>query len=126
MNKFFAAGVVASLAANGVAAKPDSAAENPPVSPPPFAGATAPFPTDLTCEAKPHYRHRKDGKPGREIAVKFSGGKLYGEAEATIAVEGGPSETVKIPATRDGATEVALLLPEGVAVDKAAKVNFTL
>jgi alpha-mannosidase len=86
----------------------------------------APFPTAIECEPRPYYRHRKDGKAGREITVKFNGGKLYGEATGEITVTGGPAETVPLEAVPNGADEVRLLLPDGVAVDREAQVTITL
>ena len=85
-----------------------------------------PFPSDFACEARPHYRYRKDGKAGRELNVKFNAGKLYGAATAEIAVAGGQSETVPLEAMPNGASEVRLLLPEGVAVEREEQVFITL
>lgn len=90
------------------------------------AEESAPFPTNLACQPQPYYRHRKDGKAGREVAVKFSGAKLYGAAKAEVTVTGGPAESIPLDAVRGGIGEVRLLLPPGVAVDKASQVSVTI
>jgi hypothetical protein len=87
--------------------------------------AEPPFPTELKCAPQPVYRHRPDGKPGREIKVTFKGGKLYTAAEMEVLVDG-RTETTNLPATPTGASETTLLLPPGVGVDKDAQVVVTI
>jgi alpha-mannosidase len=88
--------------------------------------ADASFPGGLECQPQPFYKHRADGKPGRTITLKFSGGKLYGEADAAIAVAGYPAETVHFAADPNGAAEKTILLPAGAAVDREAQVSVTV
>ena len=90
------------------------------------AADAIPFPSGFDCQPGNVYRHRADGKAGREITVKFNGGKLYGEADADIAVAGIPTETVHLPADPKGAAEKSILLPSGVAVDREAQVSVTI
>ena len=86
----------------------------------------ASFPLDFTCEPQPFYRHRKDGKPGRELKVDLVGGRLHGEATAEVVVSGGPAETIPLEAVPGGFGDFRLLLPPGVGVDKEAQVSITL
>ena len=88
--------------------------------------ADASFPSGLECQPQPFYKHRADGKPGRAITLKFSGGKLYGEADAAIAVAGYPAETVHFAADPNGAEGKTILLPAGAAVDREAQVSVTV
>ncbi|MEI6175458.1 MAG: glycoside hydrolase family 38 C-terminal domain-containing protein [Verrucomicrobiota bacterium] len=84
-----------------------------------------PFPTDMECVPQAVYRHRPDGQPGREIKIKFVGGKLYGPAEVDIAVAGIAIETVHLAVPKE-ITEQSILLPPGVAVDREAQVSITV
>ena len=49
------------------------------------APAVPSSPSSFDCKVQPYYKHRKDGKPGREVTLLFKGSKLYGSA--TIRVE---------------------------------------
>ncbi|MEI6176298.1 MAG: glycoside hydrolase family 38 C-terminal domain-containing protein, partial [Verrucomicrobiota bacterium] len=80
------------------------------------------FPDDLACTPQPVYQHRPDGKPGREITVKFMGEKLGGTATLEVATKE-KNETIEI--APDAAT-CSVLLPEGIAVKEEAQVTLTL
>lgn len=49
----------------------------------------------MRCAPQPVYRHRPDGKPGREISVSFKDAKLYGPAQ--VSVTDGKTETTELP-----------------------------
>ena len=46
------------------------------------------FPNDIECVPQPFYLHRSDGKPGREVVIKFKGERLFGEAQAEVKATG--------------------------------------
>jgi hypothetical protein len=89
------------------------------------AASDVPFPSGIDCTAQAVYRHRVDGKPGREIKVSFKGAKLYAAAEMKVLVEG-QTETLSIPAMPNGASGTTLLLPPGVGVNKNAQLFVTI
>ncbi len=82
----------------------------------------ASFPDSLRCTVQPYYRHRPDGKAGREVGLVFKGSKLYGGASIEIRT-GKEQETIQLPETRDGYDSVAVLLPSGVGVKKDEEVR---
>ena len=53
------------------------------------------FPEAIECIVQPYYRHRPDGKPGREITINFLGRKFSGKG--TIEIPLGTSATIAIP-----------------------------
>ena len=87
--------------------------------------ADLPFPADLDGAAQPAYRHRADGKPGRELTISFKGAKLYGKAQVEMAVAG-KTETTDLPPGLNGRSTCTVLLPDGVAVKDEAQVALTL
>ena len=91
----------------------------------PVAVSDLPFPSGIECVAQAAYRHRADGKPGREIKVSFKGAKLYAAAEMKVCANG-QTETVNLPVTSNGVSGTTLLLPAGVGVDKDAQLFVTM
>jgi alpha-mannosidase len=89
------------------------------------AAANLPFPDGIECAAQPCYRHRADGKAGREVQITFNGGKIHSAAEMEVLADG-QTETVKLPATPSGLSGTTLRLPPGVGVDKDAQVQVTI
>ena len=51
----------------------------------PPAGNITSFPSAVECVVQPLYRHRSDGKPGREIILNFKGHEFSGKG--TIELE---------------------------------------
>ena len=89
------------------------------------AEAELPFPTALECIPQPFYRHRDDGKAGREIVINLTGAKLYGNATASVECDG-KVETTAVSAKPSGTSSITILLPEGGAVAKDCQVVITL
>ena len=83
------------------------------------------FPGELECIPQPFYRHRPDGKPGREITLNFKAGKLAGPAQVEVAANG-LTETTDLPAIPDGTLSCRLVLPPGVGAKQDAQVTLTL
>ncbi|MDD4193461.1 MAG: hypothetical protein PHI28_19150, partial [Mangrovibacterium sp.] len=84
-----------------------------------------PFPGDMECLSQPVYRHRKDGKPGREIVINFRNGKIGNKARIEVAVDGQTEITNLIP--KVGADSVcSVLLPAGIGIHQEATVRVTL
>lgn len=88
------------------------------------AKATDTFPTFLKCKAKPYYKHRKDGKPGREVMLYFTGGKLSGTAKVKVECSGVTEETV-FPDLKS-ADSLAVLLPAGAGVTKECQARISV
>jgi alpha-mannosidase len=80
------------------------------------------FPDSIRLIVQPFYRHRPDGKPGREITLHFNGPKFTGKG--TIEVEcSGKKEVIKLDANK-GIDHFSVLLPSfaGVKSDCEAKI----
>ena len=82
------------------------------------------FPASIECKVQPYYRHRPDGKPGREVILKFAGGKFSGKGSVEISCQGA-TEVIELD-TKEPIDSLRVLLPDGVAVNSASEVNFTL
>lgn len=82
------------------------------------------FPSSIECAVQPYYRHRSDGKAGREIVVKFVGSKFSGNG--TLDVEcSGVKETTQL-AVADSIDKFPVLLPDGSGVDSDCMVKISL
>ncbi len=80
------------------------------------------FPESVECTVKPYYRHRADGKPGREVILHFAGQKFSGKG--TVKLESGSiSETIPLDVAAP-VDSLAVILPEGLGVNSEAKVTF--
>jgi len=107
---------MAPSAANG---KLDSATTNQ------ATAATLPFPNELEGVPQPVYRNRPDGKPGREILVRFKDAKIVGKAELEVTVDG-RTETTEVALASGGCSECRVLLPGDACVKAASQVTLTL
>lgn len=83
------------------------------------------FPSSIECIPQPVYRHRPDGKAGREITINLKGSKLFDAGVLTVECEG-KTETTIVPANVNGASELTVLLPEGASVTKECQLHVTL
>ncbi len=83
------------------------------------------FPGEMECVPQPVYRHRADGKPGREITLTFKAEKLLGQAQVDVTVDG-RTETTELPAVAGGAASCRVLLPADVGMDRETQVALTL
>ena len=84
-----------------------------------------PPPSGLDCVPQPTYLQRSDGKAGREITVKLTGGKLYTPAELVVKCEG-MTETIPVAAHPNGISQVTAMLPDGKGVTKSCQAEITL
>ena len=89
------------------------------------AEADVPFPSEMECVPRPVYRHRTDGKPGREITLNFKPTKLFGQAQVEVTVEG-HTERTELPPVVGGAASGRVLLPADVGVKQETQVAVTL
>lgn len=83
------------------------------------------IPQKMECIVQPYYRLRKDGKPGREITVRFGDAKLFGKASIEVTC-GKISEMTDLHAVDTGYTACSILLPENTGVSSMAVVKLTL
>jgi alpha-mannosidase len=81
--------------------------------------------TDMECLPQPVYCNRKDGKPGREIAIRLKGEKIDPNAKIEIAVDG-KIEITSHEKSAAGDSVCYVLLPANIGVDKEANVTLTL
>jgi hypothetical protein len=82
------------------------------------------FPADMECIPQPVYRYSKDGKPGREIIIKFSGEKISNNEQIEVTVDGRTEITNLV--MDEGDSVYYVLLPVNVGVYKEANVTLTL
>ena len=72
------------------------------------------FPDSVKYEVRSYYRHRTDGKPGREVMLYFMGNKFSGQG--TVSVEF-PGKVENLSLNKpEGIDSLVVLLPEGVGV----------
>ena len=83
------------------------------------------FPGDIGCIPQPFYRHRPDGKPGREVTLQFKEAKLFGKAQVEVKTNG-KTEITQLPPVVGGRTEGRVLLPPEIGVKQASQVTLTL
>jgi alpha-mannosidase len=83
------------------------------------------FPDSMTITVQPFYKYRADGKPGREILIRFKGSPLRGEAGVAIAGETWV-ETTLIKAPGSGVDSATILLPPNAGVNDSSNVRLTL
>lgn len=82
------------------------------------------FPTSIEGKVQSFYRHRKDGKPGREVMLYFNGGKFMGKG--TLEMEcSGEKETMPLD-VQDGIDSLSVLLPSGAGVKSDCEATFIL
>ncbi|WP_183578285.1 glycoside hydrolase family 38 C-terminal domain-containing protein [Mucilaginibacter sp. X5P1] len=82
------------------------------------------LPNSFECKVEPYYKHRKDGKPGREILLIFKGSKLYGAATINVECNSTTEETaIDNPS---GVDSLSVLLPDGAGVDKMCQARISV
>lgn len=81
-------------------------------------------PSSFDCKAQPYYKHRKDGKPGREVTLTFKGSKLYGKA--TIRVEYNSKTEETVVNEPSGVDQLSVLLPAGAGVENECQVRISV
>ena len=79
------------------------------------------FPEAIECVVQPFYRHRPDGKPGREIILNFKGPKFSGKGTIELDCPGG-KETIQLD-VNEGIDHLAVLLPPGIGVKSGAEAK---
>jgi len=82
------------------------------------------FPDAIDYKVQSFYRHRPDGKPGREVMLYFKGAAFTGSGTVDIAWEG---QKEAVPVVANTALDsLAVLLPDGAGVksDAAATLTF--
>ena len=85
-----------------------------------------PFPSRISIAPQRAYRHRADGKPGREVTLQLTGSRLYKVATLDIVADGIRESVAVDAALPNGRSSITFLLPPGVGVEKAAEVSVTL
>lgn len=88
----------------------------------PIMAADLLSPSEIECLPLSVYRFRKDGKPGREIQVKFKNTPLSGKVWVDVEVQG-IKETSYFPSKKEGYAELSIVLPEQIGVDSASEVT---
>jgi hypothetical protein len=71
-------------------------------------------PLDFIGGAQPWYKHRKDGKAGRELVLLITKGKLKGKTAVTVQCNGHEETTGYLP--ENNVNSVSVLLPAGVGI----------
>jgi alpha-mannosidase len=88
------------------------------------SGSNNSFPDAVDCIVQPFYRHRADGKPGREITLNFKGPKFSGKG--TIELEcSGKKEIIQLT-INEGIDKYTVLLPPGAGVKSDCEAKVTL
>ncbi|HTY57338.1 MAG TPA: glycosyl hydrolase [Bacteroidota bacterium] len=87
--------------------------------------AAGTLPDTITVTVKPFYRFRPDGKPGREILLRFKGKALRGETSIEIAC-GTKTETSILRPPAAGLDSTTILLPPETGVRDSASVRLIL
>jgi hypothetical protein len=83
------------------------------------------FPSDLECAPQPVYRNRTDGRPGREILLKFKDARLSGTAQVEVSADGW-TEITGVSPVEGGCSECRVLLPDGIGVKQEVQVTVAL
>ena len=82
------------------------------------------FPSAIECTVQPYYRHRPDGKPGREILVNFKSQEFSGKGTLEMQCSG-IKESINLD-IEEAIGSYALLLPPGTGVDSACTADIIL
>ena len=90
--------------------------------PRPADPGTSAFPDTIGCTVRPWYKLRSDGKPGRQITLRFGSPGLEG-GKIQIA-SGGISESTTAP--RHSVDSLDVLLPPSIGVDGSAVIRVSL
>ena len=82
------------------------------------------FPDEIEYTVQPFYRHRTDGKPGREIILNFKGPKFSGKGSLDLDCSG-VKETIALN-VNEPIDKFTLLLPPGAGVNSDAEAKIIL
>jgi alpha-mannosidase len=82
------------------------------------------FPDAVECVVQPFYRHRPDGKPGREIILNFKGPRFSGKGSIELECSG-VMEVIQLD-VNEGIDKYPVLLPPGCGVDSGCEARITL
>jgi hypothetical protein len=82
------------------------------------------FPSSIESTVQPYYRHRPDGKPGREVVLNFRGSEFSGKGIIEIECSG-VKESIDLDVEK-GIDKYPLLLPPAAGVETACTANITL
>jgi hypothetical protein len=88
------------------------------------ASAKDPFPDSVNVKVQSFYRHRQDGKPGRELMLYFKGAQLKGKA--TLDIEADLNKEILSVDGKNGIDSLSVLLPADAAVKKDCQVRIVL
>jgi hypothetical protein len=88
------------------------------------SSAKATFPEAIEGVVSPYYKHRTDGKPGREIIINFIGSKFSGKGTIDVVCNG-VSEITELAAEGSIDSCLLVLLP-GLGVDSDCEAEITL
>ncbi|HEX7411789.1 MAG TPA: glycoside hydrolase family 38 C-terminal domain-containing protein [Bacteroidales bacterium] len=83
------------------------------------------FPDNIEYKVQPFYRHRPDGKPGREVILRFKGAKLFATSKLEI-IFNNIHETIQLESGIKGADSIVVLLPPDIGVKQASEVQLIL
>lgn len=86
--------------------------------------AASVFPASMDAKVQSFYRHREDGKPGREVMLYFNGGKFSGEGELEMECSG-QKEVMPLHVS-EGIDSLPVLLPAGAGVKSDCEARFIL
>ncbi len=79
---------------------------------------------NLEYEVKPWYKHREDGKPGREVILKLTDHKLSGRVNVIVRCKGMKEKIVM--EFDDPVQEFSILLPDGEGVHEECSVKVSV
>ena len=82
------------------------------------------FPDSIKCVVQPYYRHRPDGKPGREVILYFTGSGFSGKGTIDVICNG-IKETTELSVTA-AINKTQILLPPGCGVESTCDAMITL
>lgn len=82
------------------------------------------FPDAIECIVQPFYRHRPDGKQGREITLNFKGPKFSGKGTIELECSEG-NEIIQLD-INEGIDHFPVLLLPGIGVKTDCKAKITL
>jgi alpha-mannosidase len=82
------------------------------------------FPDSIECIVQPHYRFHRDGKPGREIIIKFRGSQFSGKGVIETDCPAG-KDIIQLDIS-EGIDQYSVLLPPGVGVDSDCVASVVL
>ncbi len=88
------------------------------------SSASNSFPDSVKCIVQPYYRHRPDGKPGREILLDFKGSQFSGKGSIELNCSG-QKESISLDIDK-GIDRYSVLLPPGSGVDSSCTAQIVL